>query len=140
MTRQVGVFRDGAELEDAVKRLAEMKERYRRLTPPSGEQPYNYGLIHYLELGYLLDLCELIAKGALRRTESRGAHFRLDYPGRDDRNWLCHTISRWEKVRVATGRFRLPHTAGRGTDGDPELKICRLIRKWTGAILSGISS
>ena len=90
-----GVFRDGAELEDAVKRLAEMKERYRRLTPPSGEQPYNYGLIHYLELGYLLDLCELIAKGALRRTESRGAHFRLDYPGRDDRNWLCHTISRW---------------------------------------------
>lgn len=94
MTRQVGVFRDGAELKDAVKRLAEMKERYRRLTPPAGEQPYNYGLIHYLELGYLLDLCELIARGALRRTESRGAHFRLDYPERDDRNWLCHTISR----------------------------------------------
>lgn len=94
MTRQVGVFRDGPGLEDAVKRMAELKERYKKLIPPAGKQPYNYGLIHYLELGYLLDLCELIAGGALRRTESRGAHFRLDCPWRDDRNWLCHTISR----------------------------------------------
>lgn len=111
MTRQVGVFRDGPELEDAVKRLAELKERYRRLTPPAGEQPYNYALMHYLELGYILDLCELIARGALRRTESRGAHFRLDYPQRDDQNWLCHTfVRRGEKgPEFSNGPVSLTH-------------------------------
>lgn len=93
MTRQVGVFREGGELKDAVERLVGLKERYRKLEPPTGAQPYHYGLMDYLELGYLLDLCELIARGALRRTESRGAHFRLDYPRRDDRNWLCHTFA-----------------------------------------------
>ncbi|HHW43134.1 FAD-dependent oxidoreductase [Desulfofundulus thermobenzoicus] len=94
MTGQVGVFRVGHELEDAVKGLERLKERYGRLKPPGGRQPYNYALMDYLEVGYLLDLCEIIARGALRRTESRGAHYRLDYPRRDDENWLCHTFAR----------------------------------------------
>ncbi|MBP7331014.1 MAG: FAD-dependent oxidoreductase [Firmicutes bacterium] len=94
MTRQVGVFRVGSELEDAVSRLAELKERYKMCAPRAVKQPFNYDLTDYLELGYLLDLCEVIAGGALRRTESRGAHYRLDYPRRDDRNWLCHTFAR----------------------------------------------
>lgn len=94
MTRQVGVFRVGSELEDAVKRLAGLKERYKRCTPRAAKQPFNYDLMDYLELGYLLDLCQVIAGGALRRTESRGAHYRLDYPQRDDRRWLCHTFAR----------------------------------------------
>lgn len=93
MTRQVGVFRVGSELEDAVKRLAGLKERYKRCTPRAAKQPFNYDLMDYLELGYLLDLCQVIAGGALRRTESRGAHYRLDYPQRDDRRWLCHTFA-----------------------------------------------
>ncbi len=94
MTNQVGVFRVGSELEDAVNRLAVLKERYQRLKAPGGMQPFNYALMDYLEVGYLLDLCEVIARGALRRTESRGAHYRLDYPQRDDQNWLCHTFVR----------------------------------------------
>lgn len=93
MTRQVGVFRVGSELEDAVKRLAGLKERYKKCTPRAAKQPFNYDLMDYLELGYLLDLCQVIAGGALRRTESRGAHYRLDYPQRDDRRWLCHTFA-----------------------------------------------
>ncbi len=94
MTRQVGVFRVGSELEDAVSRLSELKERYKRCAPRAVKQPFNYDLTDYLELGYLLDLCEVIAGGALRRAESRGAHYRLDYPRRDDRHWLCHTFAR----------------------------------------------
>ncbi len=94
MTEQVGVFRTGSELEDAVRKLAQLRDRYQRLKPPGGSRPFNYALMDYLEVGYLLDLCEIIAKGALRRTESRGAHYRLDYPRRDDQNWLCHTFVR----------------------------------------------
>ena len=94
MTNQVGVFRTGSELEDAVVRLGHLRERYRELSPTGGAKPFNYALMDYLEVGYLLDLSELIARGALARTESRGAHYRLDYPRRDDQSWLHHTFAR----------------------------------------------
>ena len=93
MTNQVGVFRTGSELEDAVARLGQLQKRYRRLLRPGGRQLFNYALMDYLEVGYLLELSEIIARGALARTESRGAHYRLDYPRRDDQNWLHHTFA-----------------------------------------------
>ena len=46
-----------------------------------------------VELGYLLDCADTLVAGALVRTESRGAHFRDDYPTRDDENWMKHTLS-----------------------------------------------
>lgn len=94
MTNQVGVFRTGSELEDAATRLRQLRERYDRLVPPAGGQVFNYALMDYLELGYLLDLSEVIARGALARTESRGAHYRTDFPQRDDDKWLRHTFAR----------------------------------------------
>lgn len=94
MTNQVGVFRVGSELADAVARLAQLKKRYQGLLPLGQTGPFNYALMDYLEVGYLLDLSEIIARGALARTESRGAHYRLDYPTRDDGNWLRHTFAR----------------------------------------------
>jgi len=94
MTNQVGVFRTGSELADALASLEQLRERYQRLRPTSGARPFDYALMDYLEVGYLLDLSEVIARGALARTESRGAHFRLDYPHRDDRGWLHHTFVR----------------------------------------------
>ncbi len=94
MTNQVGVFRTGSELEDAVARLGHLRERYRRLSLTGEAKPFDYALMDYLEVGYLLDLSEIIARGALARTESRGAHYRLDYPQRDDRKWLHHTFAR----------------------------------------------
>ncbi|MGA7578745.1 MAG: FAD-binding protein [Desulfobaccales bacterium] len=97
MTNQVGVFRTGSELKDAVDRLQQLRERYQRLSVPSGRQPFNYTLMDYLEVGYLLDLSEIIAKGARARSESRGAHSRTDFPERDDQNWLHHTFARQGK-------------------------------------------
>lgn len=94
MTNQVGVFRTGVELEDAVARLERLRKRYRDLPVPGGPQPFNYGLMDYIEVGHLLDLSEIIARGALARRESRGAHYRLDFPQRDDQNWLHHTFAR----------------------------------------------
>lgn len=94
MTSHVGVYRTGSELERATAAIAHLKERYLRLCLTGGTQSFNYALMDHLELGYLLDLCEIIARGALARTESRGAHFRMDYPERDDPNWLHHTFAR----------------------------------------------
>lgn len=94
MTNLVGVFRVSNELEQAVDGLSGLKERYSRLRVSAGERPFNYELIDLLELGYLLELSDIIARSALRRTESRGAHYRLDYPGRDDASWLHHTFAR----------------------------------------------
>ncbi|MFZ5633754.1 MAG: FAD-dependent oxidoreductase [Bacillota bacterium] len=94
MTEKVGVFRTGKELAEAVRELAALRERYSLLRVPGGEAPFNYQLAEHLEVGYLLDLSEMTAGGAIRRTESRGAHYRLDFPKRDDENWLNHTLVR----------------------------------------------
>ena len=95
MTDKVGVFREGGELEEAISELMNFKDRYAGIRLDRGSMAFNYQLSDYLELGFLLDLCEVIAKGALRRTESRGAHYRTDFPERDDRKWLVHTLARY---------------------------------------------
>ena len=94
MTDKVGVFRTGEELREAVEELAALRGRYEELRVPPGEHPFNQQLIEHLELGCLLELSEITAGAACRRTESRGAHYRLDHPRRDDPNWLNHTLVR----------------------------------------------
>lgn len=93
MTRKVGVFRLGPELEEAVEQLRGLDAEYRslRTAPPQG--PFDYRLMAFWELGLLVDVATLIARGALRRTESRGAHDRPDFPQRDDERWLRHTFA-----------------------------------------------
>ena len=95
MTDLVGVFRVEKELKEAVSRLVGLRGRYAEVRLKRRSVPYDYELVDYLQVGYLLDLTQVIAEGARRRTESRGAHFRLDYPKRDDANWLYHTFARW---------------------------------------------
>jgi len=100
MSAQVGLFRQAGELADAVQRIAALREQYqqvRLVTPP---QPYNFEIPSVLELESQLYLAEITARGALARTESRGAHFRTDYPARDDARWLRHTIARLEGGQV----------------------------------------
>jgi len=94
MTENVGVFRTGDELREAVKDLAELRKRYSTLRVSVKDAHFNYELTEHLEVGYLLELSEITAGAALRRTESRGAHYRTDYPKRDDDNWLKHTLIR----------------------------------------------
>ena len=54
---------------------------------------YNYNWLHIIELGFLLDVAEILATGAYTRTESRGSHYRFDFPKRDDKKWLKHTLA-----------------------------------------------
>jgi succinate dehydrogenase / fumarate reductase flavoprotein subunit len=93
MTKWVGVFRTAEELESAVNGIMRIARRYQDVTAAFNREPYNYGFLEHLELGHLIELSTIIAMGALRREESRGAHFRLDHPRRDDERWLAHTYA-----------------------------------------------
>lgn len=91
MTQDVGVSRDRLSLERALKTIGDLKVRYRRATLSDQGMQFNRQLVDYLGLGHMLLLGEAIASAALARTESRGAHWRTDFPERDDGSWLCHS-------------------------------------------------
>ncbi|MCX8172832.1 MAG: FAD-binding protein, partial [Archaeoglobaceae archaeon] len=93
MDEYVWIFRDNAGLKEAIRKITELKERYKRVEISDTSKRFNVALLSTLEVGYLLDLAEVVATGALLRTESRGAHYRLDYPSRDDERWLKHSLA-----------------------------------------------
>jgi len=95
MFEKVGIFREEGPMREAVEKIRELKERVRRARVDARGRRYNLELISALELPAMLELAEVIALGALARPESRGSHFRRDYPQRDDANWLKHTVARW---------------------------------------------
>jgi succinate dehydrogenase / fumarate reductase, flavoprotein subunit len=92
MNGHVGLFRDQASLQGALDRIRSLKERYSNLRVRNASRVFNYALTTYLETGSLLNMAEVVTLAAQTRTESRGAHQRTDYPGRDDAKWNCHTI------------------------------------------------
>ena len=93
MDKNAGVFRTGESLENQVRIIARLKERYRNITIEDKSRVFNTDLQWAMEVGFMLDLAELIAMGGLMRRESRGAHYRKDFPNRDDVNFLKHTIA-----------------------------------------------
>jgi succinate dehydrogenase / fumarate reductase flavoprotein subunit len=94
MTEYIGLFREEKGMRYAEQRIRELKERYREVSLQDKSRVFNTALTATLELGWLLDLAEVIIAGAMARQESRGAHFRTDYPQRDDERWLRHTLAR----------------------------------------------
>jgi succinate dehydrogenase / fumarate reductase flavoprotein subunit len=93
MTERVGVYREEKSLAEAVAKLAELKDRYRRVTLDNKGSAFNYDLVDTLELGGMLELAEVTAVTALKRTECRGSHWRTDHLGRNDEEWLKHSIT-----------------------------------------------
>jgi len=94
MSANVGIFRQRTETEKALEEIGRIKERYRNVGISSPSRHMNYELMNAIELEYMLDVAHTIALGAFLREESRGAHFRTDFPKRDDEKWLKHTIAR----------------------------------------------
>jgi succinate dehydrogenase / fumarate reductase flavoprotein subunit len=94
MTRHCSVFRTESGLQTAREKIENLKNRYGRVIVDDVNDRFNTDLTETLEFGSLLSLAEVILVSALERTESRGAHFREDFPDRDDENWLKHTLVR----------------------------------------------
>jgi succinate dehydrogenase / fumarate reductase, flavoprotein subunit len=94
MNKLVGIYRIPEELFEALRSVRALQERYRNVRVVDTSLTYNIDLTDALEVGHLLDLAEVIVVGAIARTESRGAHTRVDFPARDDKNWMKHTIAR----------------------------------------------
>ncbi len=92
MHQNVGVFRNEEGLTEARRKLVELKERYTKVAAQDKGRVFNTNLLFILELGFMLDCAESIVVSALERKESRGAHTRLDFPNRDDDNWLKHVL------------------------------------------------
>ena len=100
MTKAAGIFRTKDSLAAGVAGIGQLKQQFAHAvcrTPPG---PYNGELLELLELESMLHLGEIVLRGALAREESRGAHFRTDFPVRNDAVWLRHTLARLEGEEI----------------------------------------
>lgn len=91
----MGVFRTGEQMEAGLKKIRELKERYKSISLKDKSLSYNTDLERAIETGFMIDVAEVATLGALTRTESRGGHARRDYKVRDDEKWLKHTMARF---------------------------------------------
>jgi succinate dehydrogenase / fumarate reductase flavoprotein subunit len=99
------VYRTEESLKQAEEDIAALKVRYANVAVMDKGKRYNSDLLEAVELGFLLDLAEVLVVAARARNESRGGHFREDYPSRDDVNFMRHTMS----YREADGAIRLDY-------------------------------
>ncbi len=93
MEANAGIYRSGEGLTQACATLGALRRRYGAVELHDKTNVYNTDLLQALELGAMLDCAEAVAVSALARTESRGAHQRLDFTARDDANFLRHTLA-----------------------------------------------
>jgi succinate dehydrogenase / fumarate reductase flavoprotein subunit len=116
MTYQVGVYRCAEDMQQAQTKIAQLRERFRKIQVKDRGENFNLNLLDALELSNMLEYSELIVDGGLARQESRGAHFRTDFPTRDDVNWLQHTLA----FRTADGGHELRYKPVTITRFQPE--------------------
>ncbi|MFI7402809.1 succinate dehydrogenase flavoprotein subunit [Streptomyces sp. NPDC049541] len=109
MDANVMVFRTEQTIKTAVEKIAELRERYKNVAIQDKGKRFNTDLLEAVELGNLLDLAEVMAVSALARKESRGGHYREDYPNRDDVNFMRHTMAYREVGDDGTESIRLDY-------------------------------
>jgi succinate dehydrogenase flavoprotein subunit len=88
-----GIYRDEAGLKSSCEIVNEVRSRYKDINLEDKSHVYNTDLYQTLELGAMIEVAQTVAESALYRTESRGAHQRLDFPERDDANFLKHSMA-----------------------------------------------
>ena len=117
MEQSAGIYRSGTALAAGAEAMGRLRQHARRLNLDDRSKTFNTELISALELEYMIDLAEVILRSAAQRTESRGAHQRTDFPDRDDKQFLAHTLA----YRLEDGSARiepLPVTITRWPPGD----------------------
>ncbi|MBG6106700.1 succinate dehydrogenase flavoprotein subunit [Frigoribacterium sp. CG_9.8] len=93
MDRNAQIFRTDETLAEVTKLIESLRARYKNIALRDKGKRYNTDLLEAVELGFLLDLAEVVVYSARSRKESRGGHMREDYPERDDKNFLVHTMA-----------------------------------------------
>ncbi|MEU3193080.1 succinate dehydrogenase flavoprotein subunit [Streptomyces sp. NPDC006992] len=109
MDKNVMVFRTEQTLKEAVEEIGALRKRFRDISVQDKGKRFNTDLLEALELGNLLDLAEVTAVSALARKESRGGHYREDFPNRDDVNFMRHTMAYREVGDDGTESIRLDY-------------------------------
>src|SRR5881628_4110568 len=97
MEKYVGIYRDENSLIQACKIISDLKQRLRNGIVEDKDHVYNTELVAALELDFMLDVAETIPYSAVARQESRGAHYRTDFPKRDDTRFLKHSMAYWNR-------------------------------------------
>jgi succinate dehydrogenase / fumarate reductase flavoprotein subunit len=92
MSEKAGIFRTKKQLAEALEAIREIRDDYGRAFISGQCLRYSQAIVNLIEFGYMVDLTEVITLGALLREETRGSHYRLDFPKRDDGGWLKHTL------------------------------------------------
>ncbi len=96
MQEKVGIFRNGKDLEEAVEELKELLKDTKNIKIENKCHLLNPELEEAYKVPMMLKVALCVAKGARERKESRGAHYREDFPKRDDKNWLKRSITYWK--------------------------------------------
>jgi succinate dehydrogenase / fumarate reductase flavoprotein subunit len=107
MDANVQVFRTEQTLKEALEVIDKLEERYTRVTVQDKGKRFNLDLLEAVELGFLLDMAKVMTAAALHRKESRGGHFREDYPERDDKNFMTHSMAYKDPSATETSGVRL---------------------------------
>jgi succinate dehydrogenase / fumarate reductase flavoprotein subunit len=97
MSEKAWIFRRGDQLESGLKEIRQLKQRFKGIKVEDRGRQFNTGMLNALQLDFMLELAEVTLTSAFSRKESRGAHSRIDYPKRDDQNWLKHTLAYYTK-------------------------------------------
>jgi succinate dehydrogenase / fumarate reductase, flavoprotein subunit len=98
MSQMVGIFRTREKMEKARDAIRELRQRYDQIMLRDKGLVFNTELTAAFELASVVELAQVIADSALFREESRGAHYRLDFPKRDDERWLKHTLAYFDET------------------------------------------
>ncbi len=106
------IYRTEETLAEEKKVLAGLRERYQQVSVQDKGSIYNTELMEAVELGFLLDMAEATVWSAAERTESRGAHYREDFPERDDASWLVHSLAYRQEDGTVKMRYK-PVALGR---------------------------
>ncbi len=92
MYDKAGVFRTATVMQEGLDRVHELRERAKTLKLDDSGDLFNTDLVQALELRSLLECADCLLTGAVARTESRGAHSRIDFPERNDDEWMKHSL------------------------------------------------
>jgi succinate dehydrogenase/fumarate reductase flavoprotein subunit len=101
MWEEVGVYRTESGLKSALRALEKMKDELNEQYLSLKSRHYNQELVQALENDFLVSTAQCVTEAALQRTESRGAHYREDYPETDHGDWLRHLVLRQKDGKIA---------------------------------------